>query len=69
MAVPFDLDRLEVRGAPVMVLQGISWRIIGAGEFDFSRKGTLVYQPTDPEANLNSLQWLDASGSTRPALL
>ena len=43
LAVPFDLDRLEVRGQPVPVLEGprVDW--FGAAQFALSEDGSLVY--------------------------
>ncbi|MBI3049633.1 MAG: serine/threonine-protein kinase [Acidobacteria bacterium] len=43
MAVPFDVDRLEVTGDPVALLEDI--RRISAADFWFSENGTLVYVP------------------------
>ena len=43
-AVPFDLDRLEIRGTPTPVQDEVSANAIsGAGQFDFSRTGTFIY--------------------------
>ena len=42
-AVPFDLDRLEVAGNPVSVLDDVSTKASGAAEFAFSSDGSLVY--------------------------
>ena len=42
--LPFDLDRLEARGAPVPLLEDVgSDTSAGGGQLDFSRSGTLVY--------------------------
>jgi serine/threonine-protein kinase len=42
-AVPFDADKLEVRGQPVEVTSGVANHSAGGAEFAFSRNGTLVY--------------------------
>ena len=42
-AVPFDPEKLEVRGQPVEVATGIANHSAGGGEFAFSRTGLLVY--------------------------
>jgi len=42
-AVPFDIDRLEVTGTPLVVLEGIRTETVGAGQVGISRDGTLVY--------------------------
>ena len=43
-AVPFDVERLEVRGTPVPVLDQIDYSSFGSGQFDFSQTGTLIYR-------------------------
>ncbi|HEX4932947.1 MAG TPA: hypothetical protein VFV33_07205, partial [Gemmatimonadaceae bacterium] len=42
-AVPFDPDKLEVRGTPVEVTTGVANHSAGGGEYAFSRNGMLVY--------------------------
>ena len=42
-AVPFDLERLEVTGTAVPVLDGVVTKDSGAADFALSRDGTLVY--------------------------
>jgi Tol biopolymer transport system component/predicted Ser/Thr protein kinase len=66
-AVPFDLDKLEVRGTPVPVLEQIasSWR--GDAQLDFSRSGTLVYRGGEGN-ELFTVQWLDGTGKVEPLL-
>ena len=46
-AVPFDVDRLEVTGGPVPVVEGVRQgiRIQGAAQFDISAAGHLVFVP------------------------
>jgi eukaryotic-like serine/threonine-protein kinase len=43
LAAPFDLNTLEVRGAPVRVLEGVFVRPNGAALYDVSRNGVLAY--------------------------
>jgi len=44
-AVPFDLDRLEVRGKAAPVLDDVAHQALSGGaQFDVSRSGTLVYR-------------------------
>jgi serine/threonine-protein kinase len=64
MTVPFDLDALEARGAPVMVQQGIS---IIDGVFPLvsvSRDGTMVFRQgaTGSLFGRYELVWLDRAG-------
>jgi serine/threonine-protein kinase len=64
-AVPFDLDRLEVRGAPVAWHDISSNTNIGSAQLDFSRTGILAYRSGRTE-DLKTIQWLDAEGDTTP---
>ena len=46
MAVPFDLERLEVQGEPQLALQGVSMEsLFSQVQVSFSDTGTLVYVP------------------------
>jgi Tol biopolymer transport system component len=63
MAVGFDPKRMEVRGTPVPVLEGVSQSINGVGQFSFSRQGELVYLPGG--APLRNLAWVDRNGVTQ----
>ena len=44
-AVPFDLERLEVRGTPKPVLEGVVTTIEGAADITLAANGSLVYVP------------------------
>jgi serine/threonine-protein kinase len=62
-AVPFDLERLEVRGAATP-LEAVSINpTLGFGQLDFSRSGTLAYRTGGTEG-LRTIQWLDGAGKT-----
>ena len=65
VATPFDLERLELKGIPVPVLEGV-WinRQYGSAHFALSQEGTLVYVPDASEGN--ALVWLDRKGASRP---
>ena len=68
-AIPFDPDRLEAQGTPVPVLEDIAFSAArGSAEIDFSRTGALVYRSSKAGSGLVTVQWLDASGNTRPLL-
>ena len=44
-ALPFDPDKLEVRGTPSAVLEEVAYNTLGgSAQLDFSRNGTLVYR-------------------------
>jgi DNA-binding winged helix-turn-helix (wHTH) protein len=68
-AVPFDPDRLEVRGTPVPVLREVAYSAaLGSAQVDFSSTGTLVYRSSKAGGGLVTIQWVDESGHTRPLL-
>ncbi len=68
-AIPFDPDRMEVRGQPVPVIEGVS-TVTGNGgtQFAFSNSGTAVYLPGSDVANV-SMYWMDREGKTTPLRL
>jgi serine/threonine-protein kinase len=63
-AEPFDLDRLEVVGNAVPILEGIGSTPSGAVEMDISDEGTVVYRSTT--GGLVTVQWMDSSGKMAP---
>jgi Tol biopolymer transport system component len=69
-AVPFDLDRLEVRGPPVIALDGVASNTNGGGaQVAASATGTLVYQigPTGAAAVAGTpIEWMDRAGRRTP---
>jgi serine/threonine-protein kinase len=65
LAAPFDLERLELTGAPVPILEGL-WTqpANGTAHFAYSAEGTFVYVPrVEPES---TLVWVDRAGVVRP---
>jgi eukaryotic-like serine/threonine-protein kinase len=63
VAVPFDPERLEVRGAATLLDEVSSNANLGSAQLDFSRTGTLAYRTGGTEG-LNTIQWLDGAGTT-----
>ena len=63
-AVPFDLSSLEVRGAPVPILESVVTKVSGAASFTVSTDGTLAYID-GPIASAASriLVWVDREGN------
>ena len=62
-AVLFDLDRLEVDGVPISVVEGVVTKESGAADFSLSDNGSLVYVPggrLQPQAR--TLVWVDRNG-------
>jgi serine/threonine-protein kinase len=64
LAVPFDLERLEVSGATVPVIEGVVTEALGGKAlFSFSRNGSLLYVPgASPEQPDRTLVWVDRQG-------
>jgi serine/threonine-protein kinase len=72
LAVPFDPQRLEVRGGPVPVVEGVTRALqTGVGQFDFSNTGSLIYVPgpTLISSAENSLVIDDRKGGVQPLKL
>ena len=66
-AVPFDLGRLEITGAPVPVLEGVMTAEEGLVEFSLSADGSLVYVPGGPQGGTaRTLVWVDRQGREEP---
>src|SRR5262249_37289933 len=67
--VAFDLDKLEVRGTPVPLIEDVAGNSSsGGGQFDFSRTGTLVYLPGKGKTPSWTVAWLDSSGKVEPLM-
>jgi serine/threonine-protein kinase len=66
MAVPFDLDRLELRGTPAPAQEGVmSSPGDGAGQFSFSDRGMLAYIPGRAAQGEFELVWVDRNGRSQ----
>ena len=62
-AVPFDPERLQVKGSPVPVVDGVSWiAAIGFADYSFSNTGTLVYVPGAAQQE-SAMVWVDRKGT------
>ncbi len=67
MAVPFDLERIEVTGSPFQILKGVVTSDgFGCAQFGFSGDGTLIYVPGGPEIYYNRLVLVDRRGEVDP---
>jgi serine/threonine protein kinase/Tol biopolymer transport system component len=68
-AVPFDPDRLEMRGTPSPALNQVGYSTLnGTAQLDFSQTGTLIYRSGEAGSGLLTVQWLDAAGKSQPLL-
>jgi serine/threonine-protein kinase len=62
-AAPFNVDRLEVTGPAVQIVEGVSGSAgTGSAEFAVSRSGVLMYVPS--KNNEDVISWMDRSGAT-----
>jgi serine/threonine-protein kinase len=65
-AVPFDLERLQVTGPPVSILQGVMMHsTTGAVDFTSSIDGSLAYVPGGPKGGEGTLVWVDRTGAAQ----
>ena len=68
-AVAFDPVKLETSGAPVPVLQQVSYSPqFGSAKLSFTRNGTLVYRSSESDATRLAIQWLAPDGKTQPLM-
>ena len=69
LAVPFDIDALEVRGSPIPVVAGVSTSPLGGNaEFALSHNATLIYSPGDSWGDDNRVVWVDRAGRLAPLI-
>ena len=67
LAVPFDVDTLEIRGAPTPVLpETVTAPIFGSAEFSVSTDGTLLYARGPEQGIGRRLGWVDRAGTVEP---
>jgi Tol biopolymer transport system component len=68
-AIPFDLEKLETRGAALPILDDVASNgVVGTAQLSISRTGTLVYRRGGESSELLTVAWLDGAGKTRPLL-
>jgi hypothetical protein len=68
-AVPFDPDRLELRGDPVVVVEGIPGRWnINVAAYALSENGTLIYLPAEGTTT-SRLGWVNREGDMTTPLV
>ena len=68
-AVAFDPRTLTTHGAPVPVIDNVAFEVlVGTGQFDVSRSGTLIYRKGIGSDLMATVQWLDADGKREPLL-
>jgi Tol biopolymer transport system component len=62
MAVSFDVERLEVSGSSVPILEGVRHQPVGAADYTFSDDGTLVYIPGGEGFSKGAPVWVGRDG-------
>jgi Tol biopolymer transport system component len=68
-AVPFDPDRLEVRGTPVAIVEGVEKTLNGAqASYALAGNGTLVYVPSGATTSA-TLGWVSREGQMTTPLV
>jgi eukaryotic-like serine/threonine-protein kinase len=66
-AVPFDLNRLELAGTPIPLVEPVLMTPFGGVlDFDVSQNGTMVYTPAGTGAAARTLAWVDRQGQEEP---
>ena len=69
LAVPFDVDALQVKGTPVPVLQGVTTSpLLGNAPFGVSRDGSLLYAPGNPWGADRRVISVDREGRSQPLI-
>jgi Tol biopolymer transport system component len=63
MAVPFDAQQLQAKGAAVPVLEGVAVQASGADQYSVSRTGTLVYLSGGVASVQRRMVWVNRNGS------
>src|SRR5262245_48446425 len=66
---PFDVERLELAGPAVPVLEGAAVNMpVGAADIAFSDAGTIAYLAAPAQVNYMDapIDWIDRNGATRP---
>ena len=65
-AAPFDLERLQLMGPAVPVLDSVVTKDSGAADFALARDGTLVYVSGGGAAVQRTMVWVDRTGREEP---
>ena len=65
LAAPFDLERLQVTGPAVTLIEGVRIEEWGAAQFALSQEGTLIYMKGGP-AWIGKLTVVDQQGNSKP---
>jgi serine/threonine-protein kinase len=64
LAVPLDLEKKEVSGRPVKIVDDVLQSMAGCAQFDIAEDGTLIYIKASPEFEKWKLVLKDRDGNT-----
>jgi serine/threonine-protein kinase len=64
---PFDLQRLELTGPEVPIVEDIAPSMYAGADFDVSNTGTLVFR-RKPGGRVSTVNWMNRSGQATPLL-
>ncbi|HUU35312.1 MAG TPA: protein kinase, partial [Vicinamibacterales bacterium] len=67
-AIAFDAERLEAKGEPVTLLEGIRQVRTGQPLIGYSDAGSVVYVPAAADPGANALVWVNRDGVETPAV-
>jgi len=67
IALPFDLESLEVTGEPVTIASAVNRSRYGAQHFAASADGAVYWVPEVGASRPDELVWVDRKGTTQPA--
>ena len=62
LAVPFDIDRLEILGPPKRVIDQVRYIRAGTCDYHFSDNGSLIYTTLGARLNGGEVCWVDKEG-------
>jgi Tol biopolymer transport system component len=67
MAASFDPRRLEIKGAPVPVVEGVAFSVsLASSQYSISDNGSLVYVSGGAQANQRRMVWVSRNGAEQP---
>ena len=65
-AVSIDPDALEIRGDPILLVEGVRANLFGFASYDVGSEGTLLYTLAGGAPGQRSLVWVDREGNEEP---
>src|SRR5579863_7404944 len=67
MAASFDPQRLEIKGTPVPMVEGVAYSAaLASSQYSISDNGSLVYVSGGAQANQRRMVWVSRNGAEQP---